>query len=201
MSAIPDLTDIVAAMIAANRKSMFGGWLPGRIETYDAAKCKASIQILLLEPRTMESGAVMNEPIAIINEVPVLTIADHHGIRMELALEKGDLVTVLFASRSVDRWLQRGGMIEPGDERDHDLNDAIAVPGLFTFNNVRKPTAKIKFTQTTVEIGGDSALVTRDEFLNHTHATAATGTPSPPIIGGTAGSAVTFPGTSILKGG
>lgn len=54
----------------------------------------------------------------------------------------------------------------------------------------------------TVEIrqaGGTAVpLVTREEFLSHTHATAGTGTPSPPVVGATPGSAVTFPGTTVL---
>lgn len=205
----PDLTEIVAAMIRANRKTMFGGWLPGRIETYDSTLCKASIQLLLLEPRTKENGDVVKEPIAIINEVPVVTMADHYGIRMELALQKGDYVTVFFSSRNVDRWLQRGGMIDPDDERDHDLNDAIAMPGIFDFAHVTKPTAKIKFTQTQVQIGGTAALALASElsalrsaFINHVH-------PVPGITAGTAATTssvtATVPaavsGTAVLKGG
>lgn len=48
--------------------------------------------------------------------------------------------------------------------------------------------------------GGAEELVKRSEFLKHGHATAATGTPSVPIdISPLVGSAITFPGTSVLK--
>lgn len=205
----PDLTEIVAAMIRSNRKTMFGGWLPGRIETFDSTKNKASIQLLLLEPRTKENGDVVKEPIAIINEVPVVTIADHYGIRMELALQPGDYVTVFFSSRSVDRWLQQGGMIDPDDERDHDLNDAIAMPGIFDFAHVTKPTAKIKFTATEVQIGGTSALALqtevaaiRDALHNHFHLYIPPGSGGGAPIATTGNPSVPAPiGTNVLKGG
>jgi hypothetical protein len=55
----------------------------------------------------------------------------------------------------------------------------------------------------TVEIratgGVAGPLVTRAEFLSHGHATAANGPVSPPILAPAPGSAVTFPGTTILK--
>jgi hypothetical protein len=158
----PDFVEIVEMMISSSRRSMFGGWLPGRIATYDATKCKASIQILLLETKENEGAAPTKQPVAIINEVPVMTFSDHHGIRVELALQKGDTVMVCFAARSIDRWKQRGGMIDPGDDRDHDLNDAVAIPMLFDFAHVTKPTAKVKFTATEVQAGGTSALAKSD---------------------------------------
>jgi len=49
--------------------------------------------------------------------------------------------------------------------------------------------------------GAAVPLLTRAEFLRHGHATAGTGTPSPPIdVSPLVGSSVTFPGTSVLKG-
>lgn len=47
---------------------------------------------------------------------------------------------------------------------------------------------------------GAEPLVTRAEFLSHGHPTAGTGAVSPPIIAPAPGSAVTFPGTVVLKG-
>jgi hypothetical protein len=206
MAVIPDFTDIVGAMIASNRKTMFGGWLPGRIETYDPTRNKASVQLLLLETNELEGGTEELKPIAIINDVPVVTIGDHYGVRIEVTLQKGDLVTVFFASRSVDRWLQRGGMIDPGDERDHDLNDALALPGLFSFNAVTKPTAKIKFTSSQVQIGGTSALALaaelnslRSTFNSHVHGGVNTGGGTSAVPTSPVGSS--YPGTDVLKGG
>jgi hypothetical protein len=199
----PDLSEIIANALRASRKNMFGGWLPGRIESYDSTKNKAAIQLLILDEVAIEGGGTRKEPLPIINEVPVLTFADHYGIRVELTIQKGDYVTVMFAARSVDRWLQRGGMVDPGDDRDHDLNDAIAMPGLFDFAHVTKPTAKITFTATEVQAGGSSALALHDELVAlrnwavaHVHQDPASGFTGVPTA-----LAPTSTGTEVLKGG
>ncbi len=176
--------------------------MPGRIETYDSAKCKASIQILIEDITTNEIGERIAKPLPIITDVPVQTLGDGFGMRIELPLAKGDYVTVLFASRSVDRWLAHGGLVDPGDERDHDLSDAVAIPGLFDFAHVKKPVAKIKFTSNQVQIGGTDALALlselnslRSTFNTHVH----------PAPGGTTSATGTtvssFTGTNVLKGG
>lgn len=209
----PDLTEIVEAMILANRRTMFGGWLPGKIVTYDASKCKASVQILLLQPKVKENGDVVKEPVAVINEVPVVTFTDHYGVRVELALQADDYVTVFFSSRNVDRWLQKGGMVDPDDDRDHDLNDAIAFPMLLDFAHVSKPTAKIQFTQSTVEIGGTNQLAEKSA-LDSLKAALVTAAAAQTTAGNAPGAAAitaiktaldAIPGwpqcTTVLKGG
>lgn len=47
--------------------------------------------------------------------------------------------------------------------------------------------------------GGTEPVVKRSEFLNHGHATAATGPVSPPITAPGPGSAATFPGTTAFQ--
>ena len=198
----PDLTEIIEEMITSNRKSMFGGWLPGRIESFDSSKSKASIQILLLETVENESGTV-KRPVAVINEVPVLTFNDHHGLRVELDLQKGDTVMVCFAARDTDRWRQRGGMIDPANDRDHDLNDAVAIPMLFDFAHVKKPTAKIKFTQSAVEIGGTSALAKASDLTALKNAISSADTTTVATFKAAILAALTsWPNpTSVIKGG
>jgi hypothetical protein len=39
-------------------------------------------------------------------------------------------VALVFSDRSLDRWLNAGGVVDPGTYRMHDLSDAIAIPGL-----------------------------------------------------------------------
>lgn len=208
----PDLAEIIAERIAANRKTMFGGWLPARIEKINADKTKASIQLLLLEKKESEAGTESLEPVAIINDCQIVTFTDHSGIRIELDLRVGDTVMAMFAARSTDRWRQRGGMIDPGDERDHDLNDAVVMPMLFDFAHATKPTAKIKFTATEIQAGGSDALAKASALTKLrtaiTTAQAAQTIPNPPgasalgALGTALDAIIGWPdATSVLKGG
>lgn len=52
---------------------------------------------------------------------------------MTFPVKKGDTVMIVMADRSLDRWLSQGGEVTPDDRRQHDLSDAIAVPGLVPF--------------------------------------------------------------------
>lgn len=163
----PTLATVLKRAIASERRTMFGGWMPGRIETYDPTKNKASVQLLLLEPFETESGEKRTEALPIITEVPVMTFGDGTGIRIDLPeLKRGDYVLVLFGARSVDRWVQIGGMVDPGDARDHDMNDAVCLPGLFDFGHVNKPAARITFTSSQVQAGGTSSLALLSELAS-----------------------------------
>lgn len=200
----PELPDIIRAMVGSARSNMFAGWMPARVESFDAAKMKASVQLLIEEPYTDETGSGF-KPVPVINEVPVMTLGDGSGIRIEVTLAKGDYVLVIFGARSVDEWLQQGGLVQPRDTRDHDVNDAICFPGLFDFSHVKKPNARIKFTNSQIQAGGSSALALVSElnalrlaFNAHVHTSASPGNPTtvPTTLVGAA-----YSGTGVLKGG
>lgn len=86
---------------------------------------------------------------------------------------------------------------------DRRYRPAAGAPGEVVVYNHAGASIRLK-ADGTVEIGTDGGvfepLVKRSEFLKHTHATAALGTPSPPIAHVTGGSALAFPGTTKLRG-
>ena len=106
-----------------------------------------------------------------------------------------DVVLLVFCSASLDKWLDRGGEVDPLSDRRHALSDAIAFTGLQSRATDANP--QIEFTASgEIHAGGSDELVTFAEFMRHTHVTAGTGSPvtPTPITGGP------LEGTAVLKG-
>jgi hypothetical protein len=104
--------------------------LPGRIEGYDASKNKAEVQPLI--QKKYDNDQLVTLPI-IANVPVVFPRTATAGIFLPVA--RGDLVLLVFCQNSLDKWLVQGGIVDPEDRRKHDLNDAIAIPGLYPFNS------------------------------------------------------------------
>lgn len=55
---------------------------------------------------------------------------------IKLPVAVGDLGTVVFCERSLDKWKVAGGLTNPMDSRRHDLSDGIFFPGMYPENDV-----------------------------------------------------------------
>ncbi len=108
--------------------------LPGKIESYDHAKKKASVKPLIR--KKYADGTVI--PLPVIVNVPVVWMQGG-GAVFTFPLKKGDGVLLLFAERNIDRWLSEGGDVEPKDSRKFHLSDCIAIPGLDDFKTGENP--------------------------------------------------------------
>lgn len=106
---------------------------PGVIETYDESKAMASVNPLI--SRKYLDGTIVNFPL--IPNVPIVWPRTKSG-SISFPLSKGDGVLILCAERSLDEWLSKGTVVAPEDKRRYALIDAIAIPGLFSFNNTTK---------------------------------------------------------------
>ena len=102
--------------------------LPGRIERYDHTQQRAEVKPLIR--RRYADGEVDDMPV--IAGVPVV-FPRSGGASLTMPVNRGDGVLLIFADRSIDRWLVRGGEVTPDDRRKHDISDCIAVPGLYSF--------------------------------------------------------------------
>jgi hypothetical protein len=187
-------------------ESAIGGWIdelqvasPGKILSYEGGDVRRANVQVQIKKTNVDGDGVKSSVTITIADVPVA----HWGsgtMRIKVPVRAGDQCLLVFSSSSIAE-LKAGvtGPVEPGSDRHHHIADAIAIP-VVLFGRDIEDDAIIEFTESgTVEIGGSEPLVTRAEFLGHTHATAGTGTPSPPISG-PPGSAATFPGTNKLRG-
>lgn len=102
--------------------------LPGEINNYDVATSKAEVKPLI--KKKFLDGDVLDLPV--ITNVPVVLPRSARG-GLTFPLERGDGCLIVFSQRSMERWLATGVDSEPGDTRKFDLNDAICIPGLFSF--------------------------------------------------------------------
>jgi len=108
--------------------------LPARVEKYDHTQQRVEVKPLLR--RAYADGVV--EPMPVVVNVPLIWPRSG-GAQMTFPVKKGDTVMIVMADRSIDRWLSQGGEVTPDDRRQHDLSDAIAVPGLIPFADFDGP--------------------------------------------------------------
>lgn len=97
---------------------------PGQIVSYDHTQNKAIVQPLL--NKAYKTGS---KEMPLLNNVPIVF---PKGIYFPIL--PGDNVLLIFCERSIDLWKSVGGQVTPDDPRKFDLNDAVAIPVLQTFN-------------------------------------------------------------------
>jgi hypothetical protein len=130
--------------------------IPGIVEKYDAATCKADISPAI---RKRWDGQQIDMPV--ITGVPVVWPRTSKGA-ITFPLEKGDGVLLVFSERSIDNWVGKGGKADQTIPRMFDLSDAIAIPGLYSFNQkIDSPNTsdlQIKFGQGKITISSSGAI-------------------------------------------
>jgi len=121
----PDTEDVIqdyidAALMESNT------CLPGVVKSYDSATQTCTVTPAM--KRTTVGGEVSAR--ADIEDVPV--VFPRSGTSgMSFPISSGDSVLLVFSQRSLDDWVDNGGVVELTDFRVHDITDAIAIPGLF----------------------------------------------------------------------
>lgn len=98
--------------------------LPARVTRVDLER-----NLVDAQPLVMDVVEVADERRAIafpvVTNVP-LFVASGGGFRMTFPVAAGDVVSLVFADRSLDVWLARGGgPVDPVDPRAHALSDGI----------------------------------------------------------------------------
>ena len=177
--------------------------IPGRVESYDSTKQRATVQPAIKRAHIDEAGNRVVEALPPIPDVPVV-FPGGGGYRLTFPIQRGDGVLLVFSEASMDKWLAKGGVVDPVDDRRHDLTDAIAVPGLRSFATplTDVPTdgislgvdaggLELRITGSEIRAGGTERLVTKAEFDTHTHP-APGGATSAPTAAAT--------GTAFLRG-
>lgn len=199
----PTLAEIFERAMHERLRETFGGWMPARVESYDQATNRAVVQILLYDDYEDEEGDRQIEAMPVLTDVPVGFLSLGGKFCLRSTVSKGDEGLYLSPARPTGKWLQTGGMVDPEEDTHHDINGGVFLPYRISAGGTNAD-PMIEITSSAINIGGDKNLVTRDEFLDHTHATAGSGVPSEPMrllnTPGTVGP-LAFPGTQKLKGG
>lgn len=97
----------------------------GFVTSYSASEQTCSVRPGLRRGVRGEDGERVVEELPIIQHVPVVALGGA-GISITFPLAVGDRVLLIFSESSIDRGIDRAH--DSGDDRRHDLNDAIAIP-------------------------------------------------------------------------
>ena len=139
--------------------------MPGRIEKYDSKTRKATV-LPLIKKKYLDGEVIPFKP---IEEVPVMFYGvNAAGLRLPENEFIGQTVTLIFAERSLDFWLEKGTETEPGLRRKFDLTDAIAILSLNSFNNEDQggENLEVFFKEGVVRIKPDGMIeMGKDTFL------------------------------------
>ena len=131
MSSDPSLVEVLRAAIDARMVDLHVS-LPATVLAYDATRQAATVQPLIRRGYMDEFGDRVVEKLPAIPDVPV-AFQGAGGFRCTFPVAVGDVVLLIFAEASIDKWLSTGHEGDPRDDRRHTLSDAIAVPGLRSF--------------------------------------------------------------------
>ncbi len=194
----PTLADALSGALESRLSDVFTA-LPGRVESYNSSTRRANVKPLIKRATTDEEGNRVAESLPVVTDVPVM-FPGSGGVRVSFPVAAGEVVLLVFASASIDKWLDRGGEVDPLTDRRHSLSDAIAIPGLLAHASDADP--MIKFTSNgQIHAGGSDALATkadiddlRSYIVTHVHP-APGGTTSAPT-----GPVPSAAGTTVLKG-
>lgn len=128
----PTWPEVLGYAVDSRLASLFTA-MPGRVDAFDPTTQRASVQPLVQRVYYDENDERQVERHQPIHDVPVM-FPGAGAYRITFPVVKGDTVLLVFTSCSLDRWLGRGGEVDPQDDRRNTLSDAIAIPGLYAFN-------------------------------------------------------------------
>ena len=125
--------------------------LPGIISSYDPNTHLATVQPGL-QRKYKDQDAPVDLPL--ITNVPVaFPKAGQSWLR--LPINPGDEGLLVFNQRSIDKWLDQGGTVDPLDNRKFDLSDAVFIPGFTSKGNA----IKSKGRNTSAEFANGSGFI------------------------------------------
>ena len=127
----PELADVLLRALR-NKLAEVNVAIPGIIDRYDPEQQRADVRPTIR--RVYSDGEERDPPVIV--DVPVLWPRSG-GASLTFPVRRGDTVLLVVCDRSIERWITQGGDTRnPGDPRRHDLNDAVAIPGLVPFNEL-----------------------------------------------------------------
>lgn len=150
----PTLKQVIRAMFEQKLAHVRVG-MPGEIVSFDKETQLAQVKPLLSDQIFDADGAVGSVALETLQGVPVV-FEGAASFAATWPVAAGDPCWLTFSDRSLDQWFERGGVVDPGDERGHDIADPIAFLGVRS-----KPGALTHFDATRAVWGGTGATAPR----------------------------------------
>jgi hypothetical protein len=136
----PELPEILERLQSNIFDSLYVG-MPGKVVSYNDVTQTAKIKPLFKRAVIDEDGNEAQEEIPEIPNVPVI-FPRGGGFFFSVPLAKNDNVLLLFMDKSIDGFMTSSGTVdlEQVDLREHNLSDAVAIPGFFPLKKAIKAT-------------------------------------------------------------
>lgn len=125
----PDLIDVLNTL-KGNIFENLNCHKIGIIQKFNSTNQTAEIQ--LIDKIIAPDGTIVTRSLLV--DCPIIILKGGNA-RMTFPIKKDDCCLVLFNDNDIDNWFEAGGINELNTSRKHDLNDAIAIVGLFSSNN------------------------------------------------------------------
>lgn len=139
--------------------------LPATVTSYNPSNQSVDVNVDLrrTNPSSGEDFGLIS-----LREVPVMFPSAGGGI-LSFPITKGDKVLIMFTKFSLDSWLAGVEGLVP-DNRQHDINDAIAIIGLFNLKTNLSPNEtdvelKFKGSSVTLKATGDLEVTTSGNMI------------------------------------
>lgn len=151
-----DVADLINKQI--KRKFIDGLFtsIPAEILKVDDYQSFQTVDVKPLINKIYEDGVV--EKLPVLYKVPVIMLGGG-GALISVPLAVGDKVLLMFSMRDIDSWkASTGENITPATKRQHSINDAIAIPGLYPNGDNLSPDATdlvMKFQGSEVRLDAD----------------------------------------------
>lgn len=143
----PTLSEVIKAGIE-QRLEAVNIAMPGTIVSYSKADDVVNVKPAF-KVKFKSDGNVIDLPI--IANVPVIWPGSNTAF-FRTNLTAGDTVQLLINQRSIDRWLSKGGTVDPEFRGKFQLSDAVAIPGLMP--NTKKRTSSASY----IELGENGTI-------------------------------------------
>jgi hypothetical protein len=119
----------VIEQIISRKLSEIHTCMPGQIVDYDYTTQKASVQPCIKKQYLDNT----DEQLPIISNVPVIW-PRASNCSLTFPLLENVYVLLCFTERALELFLNQGGIQKPGDTRQFNLTDCIAIPGFYPFS-------------------------------------------------------------------
>ena len=175
--------------------------MPGIVKAFNPVTQLCAVQPAIRMKAVTNTVKYMDMPL--IENVP-LVVPSCNGFAVTLPVKPGDTCLLIFSDRSLDEFLDSGGLSNPcsgySDDttspRQHALTDAICVPGLngslATIGNYNADALEIRTRDglNKIVVADDGVSITSPggfkvnglDLMTHVHTSATSGNPTGPPI-------------------
>jgi phage baseplate assembly protein gpV len=147
-----DPAELMRLAAESHRADMWTA-LPGIIQSYDTATMTAVVQVSIQLNQIAPDRSIKPVTIQPLPDVPVV-FPRGGGYELTFPIASGDECLLVFSSRCIDNWWDKGGVQPQRELRMHDISDGFAIVGPWS-----QKTKISKLSTTTTQLRTDDGTM------------------------------------------